>query len=139
MVSVFRKPIGFAFLLFLLDLLITHLLMFLGPSIAPDSPIWYIVFLAPIALGILFTYLYVKLVDAHLSQGFRIRATIFTVLLFTLFTLGFAFVWNPIAFAALIRSSTYWLQTLMSLVIKYITITLGNWLGSFSIKTKGHI
>lgn len=142
MVSLFRRAIGFAFLYFILENLCFFALEYLGLSYSQDSSWIYltaIAYLIPIALIALFTYFYVFAVKAHLSNGFRLRAALYLVLLAFGYLLVLGSFMNLHMVPQLLASPAFWIQSLLSFIIKYSGITIGNWLASHKIKTQGHI
>lgn len=142
MVSLLRKPIGFAFLLFILEQLYSYALIYSGLGYRVDSSWLSIISLAyvvPVILAIVFSYAYVRTVKAHLSQSFRITAVLLLLLLTFVSVLALNFPISPFVFRSLFSSGYFWISSLIAAIIHYMGMTVGNWLASGQIKTQGHI
>jgi hypothetical protein len=132
MVSLLRRPIGFAVLYAILAALVSYFTVNMDLSVNALVAINY-------GSLVLFTIVYVLLVVAHLSHAFRLRASIYIPILSLLIGLGLAVVVNPIIFIGLLKDINTWINLAISFVASYVLITIGNWLASFVFKSKGHI
>ncbi len=132
MVSLLRRPFGFAVLYALLAALVSYFTVNMDLSVNALVAINY-------GSLVLFTIVYVLLVVAHLSHAFRLRASIYIPILSLLIGLGLAAVVNPIIFIGLLKDINTWINLAISFVASYVLIFVGNWLASFVLKTKGHI
>lgn len=132
MVSLLRKPLGFAFIYALLAALISYL--------TATMPVGEYALLA-INYGalVLFTMVYVFLVAAHLSNHFRLYAAIYIPLLGLLLGLVFLGIANPMMLVGMLKDIHTWINLAIAFVVSYVLITIGNWLAGYMIKTKGHI
>ncbi len=133
MVSLLRRPFGFAVLYTLLSACIAYLVINL-----PLMSYNFLTF-ANYASLVLFTIAYVLLVVAHLSHAFRLRASIYIPLLALIAGLVTAGIINPMLFVGVITNFHTWVNLAIAFVLSYALITLGNWLASFVFKSKGHI
>lgn len=132
MVSILRKPFGFALLYTILSAFIAYLAV----SLQFSDRLLLVVNYGSL---LLFTFAYVLLVVAHLSHAFRLRASIYIPLLALIAGLVTAGIINPMIFIGLLKDMTTWVSLAIALVVSYVLITLGNWLASFAFKSKGHI
>lgn len=132
MVSLLRRPIGFAVLYALLAALVSYLTVNMDLGVPALAAIKYV----PL---VLFTIVYVLLVVAHLSHAFRLRASIYIPILSLVIGLGLAAFVNPIIFVGILKDINTWINLAISFVDSYVLITIGNWLASFVFKSKGHI
>ena len=132
MVSLLRRPFGFAVLYALLSALIAYVIVNINLGT------WA---LAGITYGslVVFTIVYVLLVVAHLSHAFRLRASIYIPLLSLLIGLGLALFVNPMILIEILKDINTWINLAISFVASYILIFIGNWLAGFIVKSKGHI
>jgi hypothetical protein len=140
MVWIFRKPIGFCIVYFLINLLISFLTIWLAGGAAQNNILETIVILIPYGTGILFTLLYSLFVDAHLSHTFRWKAAAYITILSMLFSLIFTAInVNSTTPIALFTNWRYLLGFAVTFITTYALITIGNWLASLIIKNRGHI
>lgn len=145
MFKIFRKPLGFAFLFFLCEQLYSYALAFsriLYNHYSSWTAILSLGYVAPLVVAIAFTYVYVRIVKAHLSQRFRIQAVLYILLVTLVSSLAVValnFPISPFAIRALLLSGFFWLSQALSVAIHYVGISLGNRLASPSIKTQAHI
>ncbi len=132
MVSLLRKPFGFAFIYVLLAFLIGNLVVNYTLNDYIGNGIIY-------GLLLVFTLVYIFLVVAHLSNHFRLWASIYIAILGLILKMVVFYMYNPLMFMGAIYSISTWISPFIQFIIAYVTITIGNWLASFALKTKGHI
>lgn len=131
---ILRKPFGFALIYTLLTGALGALLKNEMQELA----------LIPLALLLIFTLGYIFFVKAHLSNRFRIFASLFLALLAVVVKIGEVFI-QSFDFAELLRNpyllyNPYtWLNAGLYFVAAYLIISLANWIAGFFFKGKGHI
>lgn len=132
MVSLLRRPFGFAFIYALVAALVSYATMKvqLGE---------YALLAVNYGALVVFTIVYILLVAAHLSHHFRLRASIYIPLISLVFGLVVFAINNPIMLLGFIKDINTWINIVLTFVFSYILITIGNWLAGFALKTKGHI
>lgn len=130
---ILRKPFGFALIYVILSFLVTYLIMSMR---VPFEYGWIAIALAQI---IIFTLIYIFVVSAHLSNHFRLYASLYIAILGLVSSLIIFGINDPIMFMGALKSMETWISTVTSFVISYVGITVANWLAGFALKTKGHI
>lgn len=133
MVSLLRKPFGFAFIYVLFAFLVGQLLItYVTVNNYVGNGIMH-------GLLLVFTLVYIFLVAAHLSNHFRLWASIYIAIFSLILSLVVFYIYNPIMLMGALHSVSTWISPFVQFVIAYVLITIGNWLAGFALKTKGHI
>ncbi len=87
----------------------------------------------------IFTLIYIWGIQAHLSNAFRLRASLYLVLITLVAGLITAAQMDHTLVIVFIKDYFTWMQAAIKFLVSYVVITIGNWLASFVLKTKGHI
>lgn len=127
MVSLLRRPFGFAVLCSVL----TAFLAYFSLNAPIDTRI-----ITALVL-VVFTIAYVLLVKAHLSNNFRLRASIYIPLI--AIVLSLIAMQDSSLVLVVLKDIQVWITATIAFVINFIAISLGNWIASFFFKGKGHI
>lgn len=129
MVSLLRRPFGFAALYSVL----TAFLAYFSANAPVDTRI------IAAAVLVVFTIAYVLLVKAHLSNDFRLRASIYIPLIAIVLSLIAIGMKDSSLVLVVLKDIQVWIAAAIAFVVNFIAISLGNWIASYFFKSKGHI
>ena len=130
---ILRKPFGFAFIYALLS----TVPMYLGGANFEMHP--YAILAIANGSLVVYTIIYIFMVQAHLSHHFRLWASIYLMALSLVFAMITAVIVNPIFLQQMLMDPYTYLNAAVYGVVSFVLITIGNWLASFVFKSKGHI
>lgn len=130
MVSLLRKPLGFAFIYAVLSAFLIYFVSFKNLSVMTGTIC---------GLLVLFTLIYILMVKAHLSHHFILWASVFIALLSLVVGLAFVTITDPNVLMDKLKDPHTWINIFVYFAISYLLITIGNWIAGFFFKSKGHI